>query len=99
MVNITIDKSLNDHLGLPDDYKIDKVEAFKIYQYMNKLHPVDKPMNYYRLFFYVDHNGDFVNDPKNKRDYVVKAIFDNMEKSDQFNILTYINDHLEENSD
>lgn len=94
-----IDTILNEFLGLPVSYKLGKKEAFSLYQFFYKLHPVDKKINAYRLYFYVDVCGDFVNEPKNKRDYIVKAIFDNMDKSDQFSVLTYINDHLEENSD
>jgi hypothetical protein len=95
MPTIDVDITLNRYLGLPDDYQIDKTEAFKLYQYFMKLFPVDRPIDHWKLLFYIDKHGDFVNDPKNKQDYVVKAIHDNMEMSDQFETLKYIEYYTE----
>ncbi len=90
MSNVTIDTSLNEHLGLPVDYQLDKIEAFKIYQYFMQLFPYEGKIQRPVLEFYIDKNGDFVEDPKNKRDYVVKAIHENMPMSEQFETLRYI---------
>ena len=90
MPNIVIDQSLNTHLGLPDGYQLGKFEAFKIHQYMLSISGIASPMCAGRLEYYVDKHGDFVNNPKNKRDYVIKAIFDNLDKADQFSVLSYI---------
>jgi len=95
MSNTTIDTALNAHLGLPVDYQIDKTEAFKLYQYFMQMFPYDKPIDRPRLEFYVDKHGDFVNDPKTKRDYIVKAIHENMSMADQFETLRYIEYHKE----
>ena len=95
MSSINIDETLNDHLGLPVDYQLDKLEAFKLYRYFLSLFPSEKASPKWRLFFYVDKHGDFIDRPKNKQDSVVKAIFDNMEKGDQFSVLQYIAEHLE----
>jgi len=97
LANITVDKALNAHLGLSDDYQIDKSEAFKLYQYFMSLFPVDRPVDGLKLHYYVDKHGDFVNDPKNRQDYVVKAIHENMEMSDQFEVLNYIEYYKETN--
>jgi len=90
MPSTTIDTALNAHLGLPVDYQIDKTEAFKLYQYFMKLFPADRPIDHLTLEYYVDKHGDFVNKPKTKQDYVVKAIHENMEMADQFETLKYI---------
>ena len=90
MTTLDIDTSLNAHLGLRVEYKLGKYEAFKLYQYFFKLFPCDKPIEQWRIPFYVDKHGDFINNPKNKQDYVVKAIHDNMSKHDQFETLMYI---------
>lgn len=90
MATITIDKDLNAHLGLPDGYQLDKLEAFKLYQYFMLLFNCDKPIDHWRLLFYIDKHGDFINNPKNKQDFVVKAIHENMSMSDQFETLQYL---------
>lgn len=93
---VTVDREINAHLGLPDDYQIDSMEAFKLWQYLYKLFPAEK-VETPTLEFYVDKHGDFVNKPKTKRDYVLKAIFDNTDKGDQFTILSYIQYYIETN--
>lgn len=97
MTDIAIDTSLNAHLGLPDDYQLDKVEAFKLYQYFMQLFPADVPVGKVKLEYYVDKHGDYFNSPKNKQDYVVKAIHENMPMADQFEILKYIEYYKETN--
>lgn len=96
MTDTDIDKSLNTHLGLPDDYPINKFEAFSLYEYFNKLFPSGMPVRGWTLEFYVDKHGDFVNSPKTKRDYTVKEIFDNLPKDEQYDVLKYISEYLEE---
>lgn len=90
MANITIDTTLNDHLGLPDGYQLDKFEAFKLYQYLMSLFNCDKAISHLHLLYYIDKHGDFISNPKNKQDFVVKAIHENMPMSEQFETLKYI---------
>jgi len=96
MTDTDIDESLNTFLGLPVAYPINKIEAFKIYEYFNKLFPSGKPIRGWTLEYYVDKHGDFVNKPKTRRDYIVKEIFNNLESSEQYDVLKYIAEHLEE---
>lgn len=97
MADIDIDVNLNAYLGLPDDYQIDKREAFKLFQYLHSLIAIEKPIDHHRLEYYIDRHGDFINDPKNKQDYVVKAIHENMSLADQFETLKYIEYYNETN--
>ena len=90
MAGTGIDEGLNRWLGLPDGYQLNKMEAFKIYSYLISISHIDMEVDAGRFEFYIDKNGDFVNNPQNKRDYVMKASFDNMEMSDQFSVLSYI---------
>ena len=90
MTSTDIDSSLNAYLGLPEAYKLGKMEAFKVYSYMLSISGIDREIDAGRLEYYVDKHGDFVNNPKTKRDYIIKASFDNMEMSDQFAVLSYI---------
>lgn len=90
MADIDIDSSLIAYLGLPADYQLDKLEAFKIYSYLKTLSGIDSPVDAGRLEYYVDKHGDFINKPKNKRDYIIKAVFENMDKYQQFSVLSYI---------
>ena len=90
MASTGIDEGLNRWLGLPDGYQLNKMEAFKIYSYLISISHIDKEVDAGRLEYYVDRHGDFVNNPKTKRDYIIKASFDNMEMSDQFAVLSYI---------
>ena len=69
---------------------LDKKEAFKLVMYFHQLVHIDNPVDSSRLEYYVDKHGDFINDPKNKTDYVIKAIFDNMQSPDRFAVLSYI---------
>ena len=90
MTSTDIDSSLNAYLGLPEAYQLGKMEAFKVYSYMLSISGIDRKIDAGRLEYYVDRHGDFVNNPKTKRDYIIKASFDNMEMSDQFAVLSYI---------
>lgn len=97
MADIAIDEVLNAYIGLPDDYQLDKLEAFKLYEYFMQLFPADMPIGSLKLHYYVDKHGDFVNNPKTKQDYLVKAIHENMSMSDQFEVLSYIEYYKETN--
>ena len=90
MTSTDIDSSLNAYLGLPEAYQLGKMEAFKVYSYMLSISGIDREIDAGRLEYYVDKHGDFVNDPKTKRDYIVLAIHKNMSMSDQFETLKYI---------
>jgi len=95
MSDIVIDKSLNAHLGLPESYQIDKTEAFKLYQYFMAYLESKNPIGVLLLMYYADEHGNFFDNPKNRRDEVVKAIIDNMDVKEKFEILTYINEYPE----
>ena len=84
-----IDVSLNDHLGLPEGHRLDKDEAYELYYYLIKLTGKDAGITPIVLMLYVDQNGDFTK-MKTRRDSLVNQIFSNMDKSDQFEILNYI---------
>ena len=90
MSTIDIDTGLNAHLGLPVGYQLGKTEAFKLYQYLMSLFPADKPIGQLMMLYYVDKHGDFINNPKNKQDFIMIAIHENMEKSEHFETLRYI---------
>jgi hypothetical protein len=90
MADIEIDSSLNVHLGLPESYQLDKMEAFKLYQYFMGMLETKMPIGILMMYYYIDEcGGDFINNPKNERDRIVKAIIDNMSKADQFEVMTY----------
>ena len=84
-----IDVSLNDHLGLPEGHRLDKDEAYELYYYLIKLTGKDAGITPIVLMLYVDQNGDFTK-MKTRRDSLVNQIFSNMDKSDQFTVLNYI---------
>jgi len=91
MANIVIDEDLNRHLGLPDGYQLDKLEAFELYKvfmgYLESKHPIGTLL----LCYYADFNEDFYTNPKSKQDKIVKDIVDNLDRKEQFEILMYIN--------
>lgn len=92
MSEIVIDESLNKHLGLPVDYQIDKVEAFKIYMYFQGMLETKHPINtHLMMMYYIDFNGgNFLLDvPKNRRDSVVRDIVENMPMPVRFEVMTY----------
>ena len=84
-----IDVDLNAHLGLPDGHRLPKKEAYELYFYLVKLTGKDAGVTPIVLMLYVDQNGDFTK-RKTRRDSLVNQIFSNMDKSDQFEILNYI---------
>ena len=55
-----------------------------------------KPVDGWVLLYYVDRHGNFVGNPKTKRDRIVKDIFDNLDMSSQFRVMTYISQIEEE---
>ncbi len=92
MSDIEIDSGLNTHLGLPVDYPLDKNEAFELYKYFMDLLSMKIPINSWIIQYYIDKNGDFFNNPKNKRDRIVKDIVENMSRADQFFVMTCISE-------
>jgi len=88
MADIVIDKSLNVHLGLPEDYQLDKGEAFKLWQYFMSMLEDKRPIGNLLVSYYIDFHGDVVNNPKSKQDEIVRDIILNMDKKDQFEIMT-----------
>lgn len=95
MANIVIDKDLNKHLGLPEDYQIDKVEAFKLWQYFMSLFEQKAPINPWIIQYYVEVHGDFINNPKDKRDRIVKDIVENMSNSDRYEVHKDMSEYFE----
>jgi len=91
----TVDSDLNRLIGLPDGHRLSRGDAFDLHSYFVSLTGKSLPVSPVVLMLYVDKNGDFTK-MKTERDKLVKQIFNNMSKEDQFNILTYINIEYEE---
>jgi len=87
---IKIDESLNKALGLPKEYPIDRKESFKIFQYLMKLFKSNNGIGVISIMHYIDEHGDIINNQKTKMDKIIKIIVNNMDKNDQFAIMSYI---------
>jgi len=90
MAYVAIDKALNVHLGLPEEYPLDKKEAFSLYQLFMHLFNTPLPISRVTLLYYADERPFFHDNPKTKQDKVVKDILLNLNKEDQFWVLSYI---------
>ena len=95
MAIIEVDIGLNKHLGLPEDYPLDKKDAFKLYRYFNSLFESTSPVGTWIMQFYAEKHGDFFNDPKTEQDRIVRDIVLNMSMSDQYIVQTDLQVYME----
>ncbi len=95
MANIEIDIGLNAHLGLPEDYQLDKKEAYKLYKYFQSLLSMKAPIGTWIMQYYTGEHGDFFNDPKTEQDRIVRDIVLNMSMSDQYIVQTDLQVYME----
>lgn len=86
---MNIDKGLNQFLGLPDSYNLDRETAYKLYTELKKItFGKSVKMSKIVLMLYIDNYGDFTKS-KTRIDLIMNAILKNMNKNDQFEILKY----------
>ena len=88
---MSVDPDLNKYLGLSEGHRLDKDKAFGLCSYLWGLtgNSGECEITPIVLMLYVDKNGDFTT-IKTKRNLLVKEIFENMSKDDQFEILNYM---------
>jgi len=83
-----MDKSLNKFLGLDDSYKADPSSLFKLAMIFKKITNSDRPISKISLVYYKEEKGDFMESKRGEKK-IVKDIFDNLDKEDQFDLLLY----------
>ena len=82
---------INEFLGLPEDYKISFNDAMEVTnRFKEATFGSTKKISNISFIYYRDKFGDFLK-PKKHFEVIIKDMFNNLPKSDQFMLLTYFN--------
>jgi hypothetical protein len=90
---MSVDKELNQHIGLPDSYNLDRAKACELFNYFKLITKSSAPTNHLTLMYYIDRKGDFTKG-NTRDDLIIQAILSNLDAEQQTAVNEYIEDHI-----